>query len=276
MKSFFTLCGRAARLWVRSEADQHAAALAYFTPFALTPLIIVSISIVGMAYGVDRITSMLLSWGNAIDPAVTHLIYNSVQNFDTIQTHYYLPIIGFAFLSVMIIIALNSLSLGLHKLWSVDARGWSNYFGRFFRILFFVVILQLYLVGMILVADAFSFVTYLTNWTIWPFVTFFVSFVSTMLLLALAYGILVQHAPSFIARFVGASMAGLLLLFSRELVALHFATAPVQTLFGAAGLLIVLLVWVYVVACLVLYGAAFAYVYDEARRARRQVGVIRK
>ncbi len=269
MKSFFSLCGRAARLWIRSEADQHAAALAYFTPFALTPLIIVSISIVGLAYGAERVVGMLLGWGNNIDPAVTHLIYSSVQNFDVVKTHYYWPIIGFAFLSIMIIIALNSLSLGLHKLWGVDARGWANYIGRFFRILFFVFILQMYLVGMILLADTFSFVSNITNWTIWPFVIFFASFLATMLLLTLAYGVLVQRAPSFSARFLGASMAGLLLLFSRELVALHFATAPVQTLFGAAGLLIVLLVWVYVVACLVLYGAAFAAVYDEARKARK-------
>jgi membrane protein len=262
---FVRLLGRAAQLWVRRDADQHAAALSYFTPFALTPLIIFSISIVGFLLGTERITSMLLRWGNAIDPGVTDLVYSSVQNFDAVATHYYWPIIGAAFLSLMIYIALNSLAAGLHKIFEVEARGWRDYLTRLWRITLFIFVLQCYLVFVILLSDVVTSISTFTGWAVWPFLSFFLSFLSTTLLLAVAYGLLVLKSPTFPARFVGAAVAGLVLLFSRELVELHFTTAPVQTLFGAAGLLITLLVWVYVVAGVVLYGAAFARAYDEAR-----------
>ncbi len=262
---FLRLLGRAASLWFRRDADQHAAALAYFTPFALTPLIIFSISIVGFIFGAERIIEILLRWGNRIDPGITDLMYSSVQNFDAIATHYYWPIIGAAFLTIMIYITLNSLIAGLHKVFEVEVGGWRSYISRLWRITVFIFVIQCYLVFVIILGEVMTYVSNLTGWGVWPFVSFFMSFLSTMLLLAIAYGLLSLRAPSFPARFMGASVAGILLLFSRELVELHFTTAPVQTIFGAAGLLISLLVWVYVAAGVILYGAAFARVFDEAR-----------
>jgi membrane protein len=261
--SFVRFFLAAAKLWARKGADQHAAALAYFTPFALTPLIIFSISIVGIVFGAERVIAMLLRWGNAIDPGVTDLLYLSVQNFDSLATHFVVPLIGLVFLSIMIFVTLGSLTRGLHDLWGVEMYGWRNFVRRLWHIAFFIVILQAYLVFIILLGDTIAYVSALSGGAYWGFVHFIISFISTMMLLAVGYGMLALRAPSFAGRFVGAAVAGFLLLFSRELVALHFTTAPVQSLFGAAGLLIALLVWVYVGAVVILYGAACAYVYDS-------------
>jgi membrane protein len=265
---FLRLLGNAFRLWFRRGADESAAALAYFMPFALTPLIILSISIVGLIYGAERVTAMLIRWGNAIDPGVTDLVSSSVENFDAVATHYYWPVIGFVFLSIMIYITLNSLIVGFHKLWEVERYGWRNFLSRMWRITLFIGVIQCYLVGTIILEDTFAFAASVTGLTVWPVLSFFTGLLLTILLLSVAYGLLALQSPSFSGRFVGAAVAGLFLLFSRELVALHFTTAPVQTLFGAAGLLIALLVWVYVAAGIILYGAAFARVYDEARGGR--------
>lgn len=262
---FLRLLGRAFVLWFSRGADESAAALAYFMPFALTPLIILSISIVGLMYGAERITNMLIRWGNSIDPGVTDLIYSSVTNFDSVATHYYWPIIGLVFLLIMIYITLNSLIIGFHKLWEIERHGWRSYLSRLWRISLFICVFQCYFVAIILLEDIFSFTATVFGSSAWPLINFFASFLLTMFLLTIAYGLLAFRAPSFSGRFMGAAVAGLFLLFSRGLVAFHFATAPVQTLFGAAGLLITLLVWVYVVASIILYGAAFARVFDEAR-----------
>jgi uncharacterized BrkB/YihY/UPF0761 family membrane protein len=90
--SFVRLFSRALLLWFRRGGDEAAAALAYFTPFALTPLIIFSITIVGFIFGTERVVAMLLRWGNSIDVGVADLVYSSVQNFDSIATHYYWPL----------------------------------------------------------------------------------------------------------------------------------------------------------------------------------------
>lgn len=261
--SFLRFFVTSARLWSRKEADQHAAALAYFTPFALTPLIIFSVTIVGFIVGAERVIAMLLRWGNAIDPGVTNLLVESVANFDDFATRYVLPLVGLAFLSIMIFVAINSLTAGLHKMWGVEAHGWRNYLRRLVRISLFVLILQAYLVFIIILGDTLAYLSGVAGGPLWPIIGSLITFLSTMVLLAIAYGLLALRAPSFAGRFVGAAVAGFVLLFSRELVGLHFTTAPVQSLFGAAGLLIVLLVWVYVGAVAILYGAACAYVYDS-------------
>ncbi len=264
--SFVRLFSRALLLWFRRGGDEAAAALAYFTPFALTPLIIFSITIVGFIFGTERVVAMLLRWGNSIDVGVADLVYSSVQNFDSIATHYYWPLIGFVFLSIMIFITLNSLTTGLHRLWDIEIYGWRSYLSRFWRITVFIGVIQCYLVTIIILSNMIVFASKIVAGPWWGFVSFTVGFLATTLLLAIAYGLLALRAPSFSGRFIGAAVAGLLLLFSRELVEFHFSTAPVQSLFGAAGLLITLLVWVYVGASIILYGAAFARVYDDARR----------
>jgi membrane protein len=261
---FLRLLVRAARVWVREEADQHAAALAYFTPFALTPLIIFSISIVGFFFGSAQVTDLLVGWGNAVDPGVTELLHHSVNNFDLLTTHYYVPVVGVVFLTIMIFITLNSLMAGLHKMWGVRGGGWRKLPAKFWRISIFIAVIEAYIVFTIMMGDMVEGIKFLTGWTVWPFLIFITSLLSTMMLLTIAYGLLALQSPSFKGRFFGAALAGIVLLFSRELVALHFSTAPVQSLFGAAGLLISLLVWVYVGSGVILYGAAFARVYDEA------------
>ncbi len=261
--NFFRLLGRAASLWFHKDADQHAAALAYFTPFALTPLIIFSITIVGIIMGTERVTAMLLRWGNEIDTGVTDLLYNSVQNFKSIEQHFLIPVIGLVFLSIMIFVALNSFMIALHRIWDVEVHGFSGYFSRILRIAAVVLVVQAYLVFLMLMDDTVAYLTWVNTTWWWAFFEYVVTFVFTMALLALSYGLLSLQCPPYGARFAGAAVAGILLLFSREIVDFHFSTAPVQSLFGAAGLLITLLVWVYVSAGIILFGAAFARVYAE-------------
>ncbi|NCO61973.1 hypothetical protein GW879_00780, partial [Candidatus Kaiserbacteria bacterium] len=87
----FRLLYRAAAIWLLREADIHAAALAYFVPFAITPLLLLSITIVGFFIGGNQVGILLLRWGNSLDPELTDLIFVSVKNFDNLTTSYYLP-----------------------------------------------------------------------------------------------------------------------------------------------------------------------------------------
>lgn len=253
----------AARRWHRQGAEQRAAALAYFTPFALTPLIILSITILGVILGPEHVTNLLVRWGSAIDPGATALLYDSVLNFESVGTHYFMPILGIVFLAGMVFIALNSLIAGLHAMWGVRPVTWRHFFLQLWHSAIFILVLEGYLTALIVVNDIFSFLSATTELSWVGLIPKAFGLFATVLLLSIAYGLLPLTAPSRTARLSGASVAGVLLLFSNELVALYFATAPVQSLFGAAGLLISLLVWVYVAAAIVLYGAACAYVYDS-------------
>jgi len=262
---FFRLLWRAVAVWFSREADIHAAALAYFVPFALTPLFLLSITIVGMLIGGNEVGMLLLSWGNAIDPDLTGLLDSSVRNFDTLTTAYVVPIMAVLFFSTMIIVSLNSVSTALQKIWGIETYSFHNLVVRTVRSFLFVILLQAYLVWIILLNRTATFVADVPLVSmlnqVYPLVIFF----STVLLITFGYGLLPTKAPRFKARLYGALVASVLFFFTRELVALHTAASPIPDVFGAAGIIILLLVWIYVSASIVLYGAAFAGVYEEHR-----------
>ncbi len=265
---FLRLLSRAVGLWFSREADIHAAALAYFMPFALPPLVLLSITIVGLLIGVDEVSALLISWGNSIDPEITALLDSSVRNFSTITTAYVIPIIAVLFFSTMIIVSLNLVSSALHKIWNIENASWKTLAARTVRSFLFVLLLQAYLVWIILLNRTITFIGHIPIGQLVSELYPILLFISTVLLITISYGLLPTKAPRFKARLYGALVASVMFFFTRELVALHTSTSPISDVFGAAGLLIVLLVWIYLSASIVLYGAAFAGVYDEERRKR--------
>jgi len=259
--NFLRLINRSAKLWLEKGAEQHAAALAYFTPFALVPLIIVSITLVGVIIGRTDVIALLLRWGGMIDPALPDFMKTSLANFENITSGYTLPVFALLFFSVMILFALNSLSSGLQKLWGVELFGFKNLFWRSGRSILFVLLFQVYLVVTIISNNLFSPLA--ETLPVFSIVSQFVFFMCTTLLVAFAFGLLPLSSPPFRARLYGAAVAATLFLFTRTLVALHVATSPSPDIYGAAGLIFVLLIWVYISACILYFGATFAYVYQQ-------------
>lgn len=254
---------QAARLWSRSDAEQYAAALAYFVPFAVVPLMFISITWVGVIIGTDEVVSLLASWGAVIDPDIPKFLETSLVNWSTVTGQYRLPIAAILFFSFMILVALNSITAGIHKIWGIEIRGPRALIQRYFRAALFIVLLQAYLVFIILLGDTIDGLVALTGLTIIKTLNPLLFLISTVVLFALGYGLLPLSAPSFRARLYGALVSGFLFFGIRYVVSVHFATSPSVTLFGAASLIIVLLVWCYVGAGVILYGAAFAKVYEN-------------
>lgn len=255
---------RAGGIWLNREADIHAAALAYFVPFALTPLFLLSITFVGLLIGGNEVATLLLGWGNVIDPDLTALLDSSVRNFNTLTTTYVVPLFAIMFFSVMIIVSLNSLGAGLHKIWSVNVHGFRIMIERSVRSLLFVLLLQAYLVCIIMLNRTVTYIAHVPVVQLLELLYPALIFLTTLILITLGYGLIPVAAPSFRARLYGALVASVLFFFTRELVSIHTAASPIPDVFGAAGLVILLLVWIYVSASIILYGAAFAAAYEES------------
>lgn len=262
---FCKLLYRAMILWLQRDADMHAAALAYFAIFALTPLLLLSITLVGILIGGPEVSALLLQWGNSLDPQLTALLDTSVRNFNTLTMAYVMPIIAIVFFSTMVLVSLNSLAAGLNHIFDVVQNGWRSTLNRTARSLFFFVLLQGYLVCIIILNRIILFLSHIPFVHVLELLYPALLFGSTLVLFTLGYGILPSKAVSLRARFYGAVIASGLFLFTRELVALHSATTPIPDLFGAAGVVIIMLVWIYVSSSIIFFGAAFAAAYEEMR-----------
>ena len=96
---------------------------------------------------------------------------------------------------------------------------------------------------------------------LWQIVNFAVSFGVIMLLFAAIYKVLPDATIKWGDVWVGAAFTALLFVVGKLLIGLYLGHASVGSTFGAAGSMLVFLVWVYYSAQILFFGAEFTQVY---------------
>jgi membrane protein len=104
--------------------------------------------------------------------------------------------------------------------------------------------------------------------SILQFINFVVSLAVTTFLFALLFRTLPDRRIAWRRVWVGAAVTALLFAIGRYLIGLYLGRAGVGSAYGAAGSLIVVLVWVYYSAQVFLFGAEFTHVYAKAQAAQ--------
>jgi membrane protein len=95
------------------------------------------------------------------------------------------------------------------------------------------------------------------------------SFAITTSLFAMIYKLMPRARIAWRDVWVGAAVTGLLFELGKLLIGLYLGTTSVASAFGAAGSLVVLLLWVYFSAQIFLLGAEFTWVYSHQFGSRR-------
>lgn len=99
-------------------------------------------------------------------------------------------------------------------------------------------------------------------------INFFVSFAIVTLLFAMIYKLLPDISIQWGDVWIGAVMTSLLFTIGKFLVGLYLGKSDVGIAYGAAGSLVVILIWVYYASQIFLFGAEFTAVYAHARGSR--------
>jgi membrane protein len=259
MMNYLRLFGQAAKMWNRHEMGHHAAAFAYYAPFALIPLILLSVGISGYFFGIDFVRNIFLSWGTVFGSDIVALINIATQNLD-IQVHTYdVPALATVLFLGITILAFNVLGSGFTRIWGEGNNNFLGLLKQSGRSIMFVIILQVYFIFMIIL-EGFWAELAVRDLTIFPSLVWFLSI---SLFFFLLFRFLVAKGPGFKGCLIGGLTTGVLFIFAKNLVGVYLAAKPVLTIFGAAGLILVLLVWVYVLAAIIYYGASVAYLVDQ-------------
>ncbi len=259
--NFFFLLYRAALHFVDRESSHYAAAFSYYAPLALIPLLVFSVSVVSLFYGEDYTNQVFSGWGSVLGNDLLQIIKLAVSNLSIEAKNSPLPIVGGVFSLGFYIIAMNVLGDGFKKLWGVKTEGFRDWLIKSFRSLFFIIILQIYLV----VAIGLEFLVNSKVFVASTFISSVLLFISTTAFFTALYHLLSVKSPGWTACSIGAVFSSLLFVGIKNLVDLYVDTTPALNLYGAAGLILILLVWVYVLAALIFYGAAVAGLYDKMK-----------
>jgi membrane protein len=261
MFKFLVTLYRAAVNWVEAGGGYYAAAFSYYAPLALVPLVLFSVTAVGLIYGQSFTVQVFSAWGATLGDDLLALIEIAISNLETETRSAKIPIIAITFFLGFYIIAMNILSDAFLKLWGREESGFIKFFKKSLRSALLLVILQVYLI--LVIGIEYFVVPSLLGANSLISAAFL--FLNTTLLFAALYRWLASTTPDWASCFVGAVVSSVLFVVIKTLVDIYIATTPVISLYGAAGLILVLLVWVYVMAVIALYGASVTGLYAKMR-----------
>ena len=265
-------------LFNKVKVPRLAAALSLYVILSLAPLLVLVISIVGLVYmgqeggarqaiesqaadmigkeGGEAVAEMLDSrdkpagiWSTVLSSIMLVVgatgVFASLQ--DSLNTVWEIP-------------EQKSQGLGLWKM--VRDRLWS--FSAVAGMAFLLLVSLVATAALNLVSGWLKGVMGDGSWLLWS-ANLLLSFTLSWLMFTIVYKVLPDRRVAWKPALVGAAFTALLFNVGKYLIGLYLGTAAVGSQFGAAGSLVVLLIWVYYSSHLVLYGACFTRVASEYR-----------
>lgn len=258
--------------WLEDGASRLAAALAYYTIFSLAPLLIFVIAVAGFFFGEGTAREEILGeLSELLGPLGAVYIGTLLDSASKPSSGLIGAGIGFGVLIFGATGAFAQLQEALNLIWNVaPKKGGISYFIRK-RLLSFSLLLVigfLLLVSLILsaaVAAAGKFMSgilpaYLVLANI---LNFALSFSITALLFAAIYRILPDAKVRWRDVFWGSIVASALFSVGRFLIGLYLGQSAIGSVYGAAGSIVIILVWVYISAQILFFGAEFTQVWSR-------------
>ena len=262
--------------WYGSKTFELGAALAFYAIFSVAPVIVLAFTIASLVLGPEAAQGRLTQ---EIESTVGHTVAVAIQA--TAQYTYQsgsgvpatiLSIIIFGFGATGLFSQLQS---ALNAIWEVEpkpGRGLrGSLYDRFGSFLAVLGISSLLLADLLVTAVLSSLSQILPpsptprGFSLWWAVTFAVSWAFLTLAIALAYRILPDAKIAWRDVLVGAGSSAILFLLGNHLIGWYLAAAGIKSVYGAAGSIVIVLLWVYYSSQVVLLGAVFTRVYAEHR-----------
>src|ERR671910_1112316 len=265
--------------WWNDNVPRLGASLAYYTLFALAPILIVAITIAGVIFGVEaverevtgQISGLVGEEGaRAVQAMLAATAKRSGNGLATAigLTTFFLGATG-AFLE---------LQTALNAVWRVKPKDEGSFFQALVvqRLISFglVVAMGFLLVTSLLVSAALAAVhSYMGNafpgvGVVWEALNVVVSLGVITILFAMIYKVLPDVRLVWADVWIGGLVTAGLFTIGKLLIGMYLGTTGVASTYGAAGSVIVILVWVYYSAQIILLGAEFTreYVATFGRR----------
>lgn len=264
--------------WSDDHATRLAAALAYYTLLSLAPLLMLTVAIAGLVFGDEA------ARGQIGDELATLVGPEAGEGIQTILRHARGPeggawgsLLGVAVLLFGASGVFGELQAALNQIWNVEpkpGRGvWGVLRDRFFSFSMVMGVAFLLLVSLILSAALSAAGAFFSDLLpggelLWQLVNSAISLAVIGLLFALLFKVVPDIEIGWRDVLPGALCTALLFTIGKYLLGLYLGRASVASPYGAAGSLIVLVIWVYYAAQILFLGAEFTRVYAEWRGAR--------
>lgn len=264
----------------RHNGQWLAAALAYFTAFAIAPLIIVVVEIAGLVvHNHQRVLNVIFGYlqhdAGAGAGAVKQIV---ASTFNEPRTGIVAEIVGWIVFAIAAIGLFNAVQFALNNVWdltpqkmtlreAIQQRAWA------FAVMMLIALLLL--ISMAVNAALTMLSAYLQNVgpgfaTGMKILDFFVSFGVIWVAFAVLFEYLPECKIEWRDVWVGAGITSFLFVVGQFLLGWYLGRAGVSSGYGAFGSLVVFLIWVNYSAQIMLIGAEFTHVYAQRHGSKKE------
>lgn len=260
--------------WNEDKVPRMAAAIAFYAVFSLTPIVVIAFKIAEVTFGTEVALHQILSQaafliGRDGAAGIKLLIENAqLHPSSTMST-----LIGLAAMTFAATGVFTELKDSLNTIWEVQPKPGLGLLEmvrhRFFAFAMVLVIWFLMLISLLLstilaaLSDLAS--SYVTGF---QFVESLLSLTLITLLFALIYRVLPDVSVAWRDVWLGALTTASLFVIGKSLFGLYLGHSTIGTSYGAAGSLVIVILWTYYSCLILLFGAEMTQVQAQLRHAK--------
>lgn len=282
MKQFFVglfeLLKESGRGWARDNASLFAAALTYYTLFALAPLLVIGMAVAGAVFEDAAVQGEVVAEiEDEVGTEAAVVIQNLIINTRESENSTLATVVGSVLLFFGASGLFSQLQRTLNMIWGLSPApqtGILNTLRK--RALAFSMVLVVGLFMMLSFATTTVITAVGDQLAVWlpgigtllPQINFLVSLVILTALFALLFKVLPDAKLTWKDVLLGAAVTTVLFMLGRYLIGLYLARGTSTSAYGAAGALVLILLFVYYSAQIFLFGAEFTRVYANKYGSR--------
>ncbi|HET9909698.1 MAG TPA: YihY/virulence factor BrkB family protein [Anaerolineales bacterium] len=275
LSNLLDLFKRAYQDWKEDRASRLAASLAYYTIFSIAPLLVIAIAVAGFIWERESVEAQVIGQIHGLVGTEGAIFVGSLIESASGQAEGVIAtVVGIITLLFGALGVFNELHNALNVIWEVKVEEAESFLDAvkkaiFDRLLSFTMVLGigfLLLVSLVISAGLSATQELLGN--TFPIPEFFLQLINLIIsiavisvLFAMIYKYLPDAEIPWKYIWPGAFATAILFSLGKLLIGLYLGNSAVASSFGAAGSLVLLLVWVYYSAQILFFGAEFTQVY---------------
>ena len=256
--------------WSAHKVPVLSAALSYYAAFSLAPLLIIVIAVAGTIWG-DKAASGTLynSIAQVMGPGAALALEDLIRSASKPSSNLLATIAGVATTLIGAAGVFTHLQDSLNTIWEVEARPcslWQAIRARFLGCVLLLGIGILLLISLaissMILAFGEDFARNLPGGTV---LLHILNFGLSFVVITLLFGLLFKYLPDAVVPWrdvwYGAGLTSLLFVIGKYLLAFYLGRSSTASAYGAAGSLVIVLLWVYYSSLILFVGAEFTHCY---------------
>lgn len=263
--TFMNVLKTAAQRWLERDAFEHAAALAFCTLFSLAPLVIIVVAVVGTVFGEDAANGQIsAAISDLVGAQAASAVEEAVRRSRVQEAGIWPTLMGIGALVFGATTVFVQMQTSLNKFWGVRAKptrsGILNFVTVRLLSLSMVLIIGFLMLTSFVVSVAITgILEHAQDWI--PIPGFAVAAIDLSVSLGVTtvlFGMLFKVLPDVYIRWAdvwrGAFFTALLFAIGKYCISLYLTHVAPASTYGAAGSLVLVLLWVYYSSLILFFG----------------------